>query len=247
LWDDQTGVFRDCLNPPDNVSRVSCDSNALASLFRIASDEQCERSMAYLRDKLWTPFGTRTIVPPEPEEGWNWAHNHNIWPFVVGLELEARFERGHEESALQLLRTCWGNMIDKGASCFWEMVGGEDGDFVTHRRIADVQGPSWDTWDSYSHGWSAAPTYLMSAYLLGVRPLEPGFSRFMVKPWLGDLEFVEGTVPTPHGPISARIDRTSSGSIRARLQVPDGTTAEVTLPGRAPMICPAGFHEVTSP
>lgn len=222
LWDGELGVFRDCLNPPDGVRRVSCDSNALVPLFGISSEEQTQRCFDYLKQHLWTPFGTRTIVPPEPEENNNWAHNHNIWPFGVGLELEARFERGHRDTAMELMRTCWGNMASHDTSCFWEMVDGNTGDFVTHRRISDLQGPSWDTWDSYSHGWSAAPTYLMQAHLLGIRPTAPGFSRFKVKPWLADLEFMEGRVPTPHGPIGARVERTAAGKRHAVIEVPEG-------------------------
>jgi hypothetical protein len=244
LWKEKEGVFRDCLNPPDGVERVSCDSNALASLFGVASEGQSQRSMAYLQKHLWTPFGTRTIVPPEPEENWNWAHNHNVWPFVVGLELEARFERGHRSSGLELMRACWGNMIAKGATAFWEMVGGEDGDFVTHRRVADVQGPSWDSWDSYSHGWSAAPTTVLPRYVLGVRPLQPGFARFRVEPWLGDLEFAEGQVPTPHGPIAIRVERVARKGAQVLLEVPQGTVAEVVTSGGKLMECRAGYHEL---
>lgn len=247
LWREDAGVFRDCLNPPDGVDRVSCDSNALASLFHVAGAEQSARSMRYLEENLWTPFGTRTIHPPEPEEGWNWAHNHNVWPFVVGLELEARFERGHTSSAMQLLRNCWGNMINKGANCFWEMVGGEDGDFVTHRRIADIQGPSWDTWDSYSHGWSAGPTYMTQAYILGIRPLEPGFSKFLINPRLSDLEFAEGTIPTPKGPISIRIERVSGGKNRIQIEVPDGLIGIFRTREETETQHGAGYHEWEAP
>lgn len=244
LWNEETGVFRDCLNPPDGVQRVSCDSNSLVPLFGISDEEQTRRCLQYLQKNLWTPFGTRTIVPPEPEAENNWAHNHNVWPFVVGLELEARFIRNHHESAMELLRTCWGNMIRHDTSCFWEMVDGQDGDFVTHRRIADVQGPSWDTWDSYSHGWSAAPTYLMQAHLLGVRPTSPGFNTFEVSPWLADLDFAEGTIPTPHGGIYIRLEKGVGGSTSMEIEVPAGTTATLKKKNGCAVSLDAGSHQM---
>jgi hypothetical protein len=246
LWNEDLGVFRDCLTPVDGTVRVSCDSNAMPAVFGIAGNDQVSRSLDYLKRVLWTPFGTRTILPVEPEDGMNWAHNHNIWPFVVGFELEARFVQGDHDNALTLLRSCWGNMIRHDSATFWEMVSGEDGDFVTHRRVADVQTPAWDSWNSYSHGWSAAPTYLMQAYILGVRPIEPGFRRFLVKPWLADLKWCEGSVPTPHGAIRLSWKRSAGDGIEGTIHVPEGCEAEFDSGTRSIRLGP-GRHEVKAP
>lgn len=244
LWDNDKGVYIDCLTPPDGVQRVSCDSNSLVPLFGISGDGETRRCFEYLGTHLWSPFGTRTIIPPEPEANNNWAHNHNVWPFVVGLELEARFVRGHRDTAMELMRSCWGNMIQQGASCFWEMVDGETGDFVTHRRISDLQDPAWDTWDSYSHGWSAAPSHLMQAHILGIRPISPGFATFQVNPWLSDLDFAEGQVPTPHGPISVKLQRTGDGRIALDLEVPEATEGHLQPDNGTPLILGPGPHHV---
>jgi len=61
----------------------------------------------------------------------------------------------------------WGAMLRKGATSFWETrLGGED----------------FGGGGSQCHGWSATPAYLFGAYVLGVRPLEPGFATFRVAP-----------------------------------------------------------------
>jgi hypothetical protein len=226
LWNNDLGVFRDSLEPVDGVARVSCDSNALALLFGVATPEQARRAMRYIEDNLWGPFGTRVIHPTEPPDDLNWAHNHNIWPFVVGLEVEGRFEAGDHDGAMRLLRRCWGNMLRHGAECFWEMVGGEDGAFVTHRPVAWSADNDMDAWDSYAHGWSAGVTSMLQAYVLGVTPLEPGFRRFRVAPRLGDLAWVEGAVPTPFGPIGVRAER-RDGRLAIDVTVPPGTRAVV--------------------
>jgi len=139
LWDEVKGCMKDSLEPPDGIPRVSCDSNSLAVLFGIIKGEKAKRALDYLEKNLWTEYGTKTIIPPESEENQNWAHNHNVWPFVVGLELEARFEHGDFDGAMRLARNCWGNMVDQGTECFWEMVCGKTGHFVTHRSIGSVE------------------------------------------------------------------------------------------------------------
>jgi hypothetical protein len=144
------------------------------------------RTKAFVEKNLWTPYGTRTIHPVEPPAKWNWARNHNVWPFASGLELEGRFEQVDFNGALHRLRACWGNMIDKGAECFWGMLDPRGGSFITHVPVVDT-GMDGDTWSWYDHGWSAGVGYLMQACLLGVRCLTPGFRRFLVSPRLGYL------------------------------------------------------------
>ncbi len=239
LWDDARGVFKDCLVPPDDTVRVSCDSNALALLFRVALPDQARRAMRYLQDHLWTPYGTRTIDPVEPPGKWNWAHNRNIWPFVVGLEVEGRLENGDFEGAMRLMRACWGNMVRQGTDCFWEMVDGRDGTFVTQLRVADT-GQDNDTWDSYAHGWSAGVTYLLQAHVLGVQPVEPGYRRFRVQPQLADLAFAEGDVPTPHGPVRTRFER-KDAVVTGEVVVPVGTVCELVVNGKS-RVLESGTH-----
>ena len=54
---------------------------------------------------------------------------------------------------------------------------------------------------SCCHGWSAIAVYYISRYILGVRPLEPGFKKFEVKPYPGRQRRCGGLIPTPNGDI----------------------------------------------
>lgn len=68
---------------------------------------------------------------------------------------------------------------------------------------------SWpETWvgGSHCHGWSATPTRDLMIYTLGIQPADPGFTRARVAPALGDLDWAEGTAPTPHGPLWVRAE-----------------------------------------
>ncbi len=56
----------------------------------------------------------------------------------------------------------------------------------------------WDCGD-YSHAWSGTPAYQISRSILGISPLRPGYSMVRFAPSFGNLEYVEGDVPTIHG------------------------------------------------
>jgi hypothetical protein len=63
-----------------------------------------------------------------------------------------------------------------------------------------------------------------------VLPLEPGFSKFQVKPLpLNDVSWAKGLVPTPHGVIAASWEKKGT-TLLLKLTVPAGTCADVVLP-----------------
>lgn len=64
---------------------------------------------------------------------------------------------------------------------------------------------------SMSHPWSTGATSFLSNYGLGLQPTDAGWVGWQALPLLLDnsttgLTWVRGTVPTPHGPISADFD-----------------------------------------
>ena len=40
-----------------------------------------------------------------------------------------------------------------------------------------------------------------------MKPTKPGYEEYEVRPALGDLEWMKGDVPTPHGMIHVEMDR----------------------------------------
>jgi hypothetical protein len=60
-------------------------------------------------------------------------------------------------------------------------------------------------------------------------PLEPGFSRILIAPHTADLHWASGTVPTPHGPVSVRWQRTD-GRFSLHAHIPEGCAGRVVLP-----------------
>ena len=59
---------------------------------------------------------------------------------------------------------------------------------------------------SLCHAWGASPIYLIGKYFLGVRPTKPGYEEYEVRPALGNLKRMQGSVPTPFGEVNVKMD-----------------------------------------
>ena len=71
---------------------------------------------------------------------------------------------------------------------------------------------------------------IVPPYLLGIRPVEPGFARFVFAPMpFAGLKWAEGRVPTKFGDIDARWER-EGGTLRMVCTVPEGTRADFIAP-----------------
>lgn len=129
--------------------------------------------------------------------------------------LEALYKSGQDDYALQLL-TSHG---DRG---WWHMI--ELGSTMT-LEAWDAQYKPNLTWN---HAWGAAPANIISRYLLGVRPLTPGYGKILIAPRPGTLKWAEATVPTVRG--SVKVKFRNEDRFVLEVEVPKGTTASVFLP-----------------
>ena len=98
-------------------------------------------------------------------------------------------------------------MLSRGATSFWETLSGSKG----------ITGGG-----SLCHGWSAIPVYFYHAYVLGVKPLTPGFEKFQVDPVIAATPSAHGRVPTPHGLIHLKWWR-AGDHVEYDLRHPDRT------------------------
>lgn len=57
------------------------------------------------------------------------------------------------------------------------------------------------------HAWSASPNYDFLATICGITPLSAGFKTVQVKPAMGALTFISGTMPSPLGEIKVEINK----------------------------------------
>ncbi|MDR2915567.1 MAG: alpha-L-rhamnosidase [Tannerella sp.] len=145
--------------------------------------------------------------------------------------LEAQAKAGQYQEAIDVIRQYWGGMLDMGATSFWEDFDLEwtknafrldqmpvEGKKDIHGDFGAYCYPGYR--HSLCHGWSAGPAAWLSQHVLGVQIMEPGCKAVKIEPQLGDLEWVEGTYPTPYGPIKVSHKKLAGGKVETKVEAP---------------------------
>ena len=122
-------------------------------------------------------------------------------------------------------------MLDKGNKGWLGMM--DFGSTVSMEAWTVADKPNLDL----NHAWGATPLNIISRFILGVTPLEPGFAKVSIRPQLGGLKRVKATVPTAAGPIA--LEATPD-----RLAFTSPVPSVVFFAGRTYTL-PAGRHELT--
>ena len=146
----------------------------------------------------------------DPPEGFVRAGS----PFFEFFLLEAYQQEGRDADFVDTIRRDWGFMADMGASTFWEMWSGRGGRLTR----------------SHCHGWSAAPTFFLSTWVLGVRPGGPGFQPCTVEPHPGGLPWARGRVPTPEGDVEVQWENEAAKPFVLRVKAPESLELTIRLP-----------------
>jgi len=130
--------------------------------------------------------------------------------------LEGLFEAGREEEAIALMTSqaerSWSNMLKEGSTISLE-----------------AWGQKFKSNLDWNHAWGAAPANIIPRYVLGVRPLTPGFGKVLIRPQSGYLE-VQGIVPTVRGPVTVGVRQKKNVSYKLMLEIPVNMTARLELP-----------------
>lgn len=145
--------------------------------------------------------------------------------------LRAMAAAGNYQGAIDMIRQYWGAMLELGATTFWEdfnmdwIPGAAPVDELVPAGKKDIHGDFGAYCykgfrHSLCHGWASGPTSWLSEYVLGVQVVEPGCRVVRIEPHLGDLEWVEGTFPTPFGEIMIRHEKGTDGKIKSDIRAP---------------------------
>lgn len=159
--------------------------------------------------------------------------NFQQYFILLALSSAGLLDRGVESA-----RVVWGAELQLGATTFWEQ---SHPDWRSIVEPAPGPVPNEAGWSSLAHPWSAGVTAWLSAWVTGVRPIEPGYSRVLVAPHVahGMRGGVSGRVPTPHGPVSVSVKRAPAtgdrgnggddGAVLVDVALPDGVTGTLVL------------------
>lgn len=130
--------------------------------------------------------------------------------------LEALYLGGADEAALKRMTAkddrSWQAMIDAGST-------------MTLEAWNSKAKPNLD----WNHAWGAAPANIIPRFLMGMRPLEPGFGEILIEPRLGSLEWAEAKIPTIRGPVQVRVEQ-GRDLFQVTFEIPGNTRAKVSLP-----------------
>lgn len=208
LWSEDDEAYLDAYDK----TYIPQDGNVLAALWGIADEEKTNKVLATLKKENWSEYGS-TLANKELSH--TRGGIQTISPMMCSHEAEARFQSGKPEEALELIHRCWGTMLKKGAQTFWE--------------FSPNNGEK--NWRVTSHGWSAGCTYLLSAYVLGVRPTSAGYESMVFEPYEGFEQF-RGAVPTAKGLVGVKCE-TENGIRKFTLCVPKGVKVEIKTSSNA--------------
>jgi hypothetical protein len=129
----------------------------------------------------------------------------------MAWRIETEFMTGNTKEALRDIRSAWGKMLDYDSRTCWERLDVPEMN-ATHY---------YDAIGSFCHGWTSGPAWQLPAWVVGVKPLEDGFRSVEIAPNLDTLDYAEATVLTPHGEITARVER-DIADIKLYLDLPQG-------------------------
>ena len=137
--------------------------------------------------------------------------------FSAQFLLEALYLNDEEQYALGLMTAqhdrSWWHMMQVGSTMTLE---------------------AWD-WKyknnlDWNHAWGTAPANIIPRFLMGVRPLAPGFSKILIQPRPGSLESAKMVFPTRNGSVVVQFENQPKQSFILKVEIPDNTVARIDLP-----------------
>lgn len=86
------------------------------------------------------------------------------------------------------------------------------------------------------HAWGASPNVELFRCVLGISSQAPGFSKIQIKPALGKLKQISGSMPHPKGTISVSLKLLPNGKLEKKISVPQGVECEFVWNGKTEII-----------
>lgn len=221
-WDSNVGAFFDGGPCPGDNSSTKCpvhaqDGNSLAILADVGVWWKTPFSiLEYLSRALRRPYGNAfydsSALSPDDQ------FDQRVYAFTSYFELAARFAYD-AESGFDELQRLYGWMITHDpSSTFWEGIG-------------PGGKPYQDGFTSMAHGWSSGVSPLLTNYVLGLTPLEPGFTSFLFAPCNSEsvgMDWARGQIQTPGGPLWVQWTIKPAG-LRMLVSAPAGTSGDVVV------------------
>lgn len=76
------------------------------------------------------------------------------------------------------------------------------------------------------HAWGSSPNYEIFRTVVGIDTAAPGFKRVVIRPYLGKLTRVSGSIPHPQGEIAVSLNLRPDGKLEADVSLPPAVSGE---------------------
>ena len=129
-------------------------------------------------------------------------------PYMEKYVLEALFELNRPLLALKRMKERYRGMVEGASS-------------TLHELWPELDSPG----SSANHSWSGGPLTLLSAFVAGLRPAEPGWKKVLFRPQPGNLACFHAMVETPAGRVEATYSCESL--LKLRFQTPVSATMDL--------------------
>lgn len=224
FWNDDRGVYVNGWKNGAQIKRWGCQENYLAVTFGIVDSRQRERIIDNLKkENLMSVFKARKGDYEEIIQGHDGNHmvsialNRYRWdemkmvplgtPYFAWFALEALFELGMTDNALEIIGRHWGEYSRQGGTTIWETWESDKG--------------------SLSHGWGCAPVIVLLRSILGVKLSNQTGIDIEIAPHRGSLTWASGRVHTRFGTVQVAWKYDKNWSIG--VTIPEGCKARISL------------------
>jgi alpha-L-rhamnosidase len=204
LWREEKQAYVDCIHADGTSSNVFSMQTQVAAFLAGVPDGEKQKRVA---DMIQSP-------PPEFVQIGS--------PFMSFFYHEALAGLNRFDLLFADLRSRYSEMVDEEATTCWE----------TYPKPLQERAHPLELTRSHCHAWSAGPGYFLGRHVLGVRGDSDGWSRVIVEPQIGSLDWARGAVPLPGGgrvDVSWQADK-EKRTIRIRVEAPAAVELQVIPP-----------------
>jgi alpha-L-rhamnosidase len=220
LWEKTASALRDSIN---SHLYLPSEHRYLTTIYQDVPESPTPQAQAWaLAYEIPTANEAQAVgdslldlLSPDPEEP-------NVEAYGMFWVLESLGRTGRISEGLSLIQSFYGRLLDLGATTWWEGFNSD----LSYKA-------------SLSHGWSGAPTWFLTTYLLGARQVGP--FTWQVRPAFDSFDRIEGSLPLPQGDLQVgwKSHQTKEGNsscqiIQMNINAPTETQGKLILPANPP-------------
>ncbi|MGI8657476.1 MAG: hypothetical protein ACR2K4_01735 [Candidatus Limnocylindria bacterium] len=202
LWDEERGAYVDAIGDRGRSRRMSQHTNGSALLAGIVPAARVGRVLRRMTDPASLSDAGRMVVTETSAD----ARAEGRIP-TFQYEPPVDFD---EECDVVAAQPWFCRFLHEA----YDALGRPDliVESLRRWRMIPGNGTLQEFWDaepgrsSRCHGWASSPTYDLTTYVLGARPVTPGWRTLRVDPVPGALGPLSAHVPTPHGWLTVEVD-----------------------------------------